>query len=191
MNYGEDLAYWYFRLNGFFPITDFVIHREGDILYPSDSDILAIRLPHAYEDIGGKYDDYDDRLFGQIDKNRIIGLMCEVKTGDYDRSRLFPDNNVRCSFKRLGLIPYDRIDEDVQARLQQPILEIENDRLFCKILISSIPCKDDHFISMELNDIEEFIINRIRRYPQEKHGERIFFNSILFQYLTHRVKNEG
>jgi hypothetical protein len=147
MNYGEDLAYWYFRLNGFFPITDFVMHREGDILFPSDSDILATRLPYAYEDVGGKDDDYDERLFGQIDKNRIIGMMCEVKTGDYDRLRLFPDNNVRYAFKRLGLIPYDCIDEDVLAGLQRPILEIKNDRLFCKILISCIPCKDDRFLT--------------------------------------------
>ena len=27
MNFGESLAYWYFRLNGFIPLTNFVLHR--------------------------------------------------------------------------------------------------------------------------------------------------------------------
>jgi hypothetical protein len=28
MNSSEELAYWYLRLNGFFPLTNFVIHRH-------------------------------------------------------------------------------------------------------------------------------------------------------------------
>ena len=27
-NYGEELAYWYLRLNGFFLIENFVIHNQ-------------------------------------------------------------------------------------------------------------------------------------------------------------------
>lgn len=27
MNYGETLAYWYLRLNGFFLLNNFVVHR--------------------------------------------------------------------------------------------------------------------------------------------------------------------
>lgn len=26
MNYGEDAVYWYLRLNGFFSVTNFVLH---------------------------------------------------------------------------------------------------------------------------------------------------------------------
>ena len=33
MNFAEELVYWYLRLNGFFPITNFVLHRDEG--YPS------------------------------------------------------------------------------------------------------------------------------------------------------------
>ena len=46
MNFGETLAYWYLRLNGFIPMRNFVLHRAG-IQAPqsADTDLLAIRFP--------------------------------------------------------------------------------------------------------------------------------------------------
>jgi hypothetical protein len=54
MNYGETLTYWYLRLNGFIPMRNFVLHRaniEGQAA--ADTDLLAVRFPHVYEEIGG------------------------------------------------------------------------------------------------------------------------------------------
>ena len=28
-NYGEELVYWYFRMNGFIPMADFVLHGDN------------------------------------------------------------------------------------------------------------------------------------------------------------------
>lgn len=44
MNYGEELAYWYLRFNGFFPISNFVVHRSSGIKRTSDVDVLAVLL---------------------------------------------------------------------------------------------------------------------------------------------------
>ena len=45
MNYGETLAYWYLRLNGFFLLRNFVLHplheSEANDRYTADSDLLA------------------------------------------------------------------------------------------------------------------------------------------------------
>ena len=30
MNFAEQLVYWYLRLNGFFPITNFVLHHGAE-----------------------------------------------------------------------------------------------------------------------------------------------------------------
>jgi hypothetical protein len=49
MNYGEELAYWYLRLNGFFPISNFVVHRSLDVPNTSDVDVVAVRPPHVFE----------------------------------------------------------------------------------------------------------------------------------------------
>lgn len=76
-NYGEELAYWYLRLNGFFTINNFVLHhnREGRT---SDADILAVRFPYVYEEVGGRDEDWDDQLVGRFNKDKIVGLICEV-----------------------------------------------------------------------------------------------------------------
>ncbi len=51
-NYGEELAYWYLRLNGFFVLDNFVYHRTKHNR-DGDADLLAIRLPNVKEPIGG------------------------------------------------------------------------------------------------------------------------------------------
>ena len=85
-NYGEELAYWYFRLNGFFPISDYVLHKwenidDEQLKYSSDIDILAIRHPYVYEEIGGQKNDWDKELVDKIDiLNKTVGVICEVKT---------------------------------------------------------------------------------------------------------------
>ncbi len=53
MNFAEQLAYWYLRFNGFFPLTNFVLHH-GTGHRTSDTDLLAMRFPYVSEDIGGE-----------------------------------------------------------------------------------------------------------------------------------------
>src|ERR1700722_20447592 len=69
MNYAETMTYWYLRLNGFFPLTRFVLHdyRE-DRRFSADCDLLGIRPPYVHEDIGGQTDDWDRALF------QVVGL---------------------------------------------------------------------------------------------------------------------
>jgi hypothetical protein len=31
MNHGEELVYWYLRLNGFFPLSNFVVHKSSQV----------------------------------------------------------------------------------------------------------------------------------------------------------------
>jgi len=100
MNYGEELAYWYFRLNGFFPLTNFVLHAGEEVLYTSDCDVLAIRHPHVYEEVGGQPLDWDSVLLERLDFERTIGIVCEVKTGRFNT--VFNSSNVSYAIKRLG-----------------------------------------------------------------------------------------
>jgi len=63
MNYGETLAYWYLRLNGFFPLKNFVMHMPEERTQHSDCDLLAVRFPLVSEDVGGGPDDWDAQRF--------------------------------------------------------------------------------------------------------------------------------
>ena len=43
------LAYWYFRLNGFMTIMNFVVHRDRGPGQETDADVLGVRFPHRAE----------------------------------------------------------------------------------------------------------------------------------------------
>jgi hypothetical protein len=53
----ERVAYWYFRLNGFFQIENFVVHPERRGSQRTDADLLAVRFPHRAERL---FDDPND-----------------------------------------------------------------------------------------------------------------------------------
>jgi hypothetical protein len=76
MNFAEQLADWYLRLNGFIPLTNFVLHDDvtpaeagaadgPDRHLTSDADLIAVRFPHVSERIGGNPHDWDRRHFDQ------------------------------------------------------------------------------------------------------------------------------
>ncbi len=83
MNYSETLAYWYLRLNGFIPLRNFVLHplRGAENKQAADSDLLAVRFPHVYEETGGQPNDWDHRLkdWGFLPEQEVISLIIEVK----------------------------------------------------------------------------------------------------------------
>src|SRR5438128_347494 len=45
----EKVAYWYFRLNGFLQIENFVVHPGRKGSQRTDADLLAVRFPHRAE----------------------------------------------------------------------------------------------------------------------------------------------
>src|SRR6266403_1355615 len=45
----EKVAYWYFRLNGFLQIENFVVHRARRGGQRTDADLLAVRFPYRAE----------------------------------------------------------------------------------------------------------------------------------------------
>jgi hypothetical protein len=190
MNYGEEIAYWYLRMNGFFPITNFVIHRSSEVRNTSDCDILAIRLPHVYEEIGGNPGDWDKELVDGLGFAHIIGLICEVKTGDYKLEEIFRPEYVKYSLGRLGLIPREMISGFAEKFFDTALLETEEGHLICKLLIANIQKDSQVFFNKSLNSAVDFIENRILKYPKEKYSDRMFFGSELLQYTIHRINRE-
>lgn len=183
MNYGEELAYWYLRLNGFFPLIDFVIHKSNQFKYRSDIDIIAIRPPHVFEEVGGKKPDWDERLTDCFDFNQYVGLICEVKTGGFDQARLFCDKNTKAGVQRSGLFPKNKIKlviDDLQKGAGYPS---NSKYTFVKLLISTGHKGKNKYISLSVKEIEKFILDRIEKYANEKYASRMFFPSTMFQLL--------
>jgi len=183
MNYGEELAYWYLRLNGFFPLSNFVVHKSSHVTYTSDCDLVAVRHPNVYEEIGGKDDDWDDVLCSRLDFNRTIGLICEVKTGGYDRTKLFKTANVRYAIGRLGIVPINRIEEISHQLMNSSTIDISDDLQISKLLVGNLDERPADYICVNLRSVRKFLRERVKKYPIEKFRDRMFFGSILFQEL--------
>ncbi len=189
MNYGEEISYWYFRLNGFFPLANFVVHRSEEVRYSTDIDLLAVRFPHVYEPVGGQPSDWDSELINHFDNDAIIGILCEVKTGNYDISSLFKFNAIKYALGRFGFKPALRKYAD----------ELKNSPMFtffhngqkyqiAKILVSNRQNQDEvPYIHLQLTDIEDFILNRIKQYKHQKWQDRMLFPS---NYLARKIDEE-
>jgi len=190
MNYGEEIAYWYLRLNGFFPITDFVIHRSSEVEHTSDCDLLAIRLPHVYEEIGGNPDDWDKELADQLGFDHIVGVICEVKTGAYKLDDIVRPEYVKYSVGRLGFMQRELIAGFSEKLNGNACLETEEGHRICKLLIANDQKDSRAFFFRSLNSTEDFISGRVRKYPNEKYADRMYFGSDLFQHTIHRIHRE-
>lgn len=194
MNYGETLAYWYLRLNGFFPIVDYVLHHDDETIPNSaDCDILAVRLPHVHEYVGGQQDDWDPKMmeWGLDIDTCVFGIIVEVKTGqDNHESRenikkSFSVSRLEYAIQRLGFWP--AIEAGRIARLfeQQPHY-FEAGFGVIKLLTADKKPRFRHehpWHFLNLRDVDDFIQERINRYGQQKYADRLRFPADLMQYM--------
>ena len=187
MNYGEELSYWYLRLNGFFLIRRFVIHKSRTIRYSSDCDLLAVRPPHVHEEVGGNLHDWDPWLLELLDFNRTIGVICEAKTGRYQSGKIFKPEYLKYSIGRLGFVPIEEIDQTAQEMEETAVWNICDQYQICKLLIAEKCVSSDRFACRNLEDIEGFLKGRAQEYHEDKYRDRMFFDSALFQNIIKDV----
>lgn len=211
MNYGERLASWYLRLNGFIPMPDFVLHRlapsdtpDNSAAHNADVDLLAVRFPYVHEEIGGQPDDWDlkhlrDLLLSEgEDRPRPSAVIAEVKTGE---SSPWPDQGrLERSIRRLGLFPAQQARQvaaalmpDRQSRRAPPPtpfrhpLGVLGTLLVCpEAQADNLRRRYTHVVSLEHCD--RFLRNRMTAYSEQKYSGRLFFADELIQYLAWRAR---
>lgn len=185
LNFGEELVYWYLRLNGFFLIDNFVMHMN-ETRRTSDTDLLAIRHPYVYEDIGGQPEDWDTQLFNNFPNGCVIGLICEVKTGlNFDAKNLFSHDNIYKAVGRFGFV--QNFNDYTKQIVNNVITEIPGSNIqIGKILFSrkKVNPRPSDCLHYTLYDVRTFIKNRLNKYSDRKFSDRMFFPSSLLQYLT-------
>lgn len=196
-NYGEELAYWYFRLNGFFLITDFVIHNSA-CCRASDIDILAVRFPFVSEEVGGQCDDWDWEFLAKlgVDKHKneaVLGVICEVSTKQQIGNDVFDVRKLAPAVRRLGFFQHPETVEDVVNQLADRwLVEVPPLYEVAKVLITnelSIRKNYPGYYQLSLEHIDDFLSARINKYLH-KHGDRMQFSSSMWQYMIWRVQRE-
>lgn len=201
MNFGETLTYWYLRLNGFFPITDFVLHR-GDKVLPrsADCDLLAVRFPFVFEEVGGQENDWDLETFRRqgLDLNQgITALIVEVKTGaDSKESReniqlSFNEDRLLYGIQRFGYWQRQEAREIARKLLGVPFYVLpEGNITVAKLLVAiDMPERDiPPCLQIELDDVDYFVGERMNKYIKYKYADRLRFPSDLMQYIIWNEK---
>ncbi|MFZ4809483.1 MAG: hypothetical protein ACOYLQ_19685 [Hyphomicrobiaceae bacterium] len=112
----EKVAYWYFRLNDFLQIENFVVHPERRGGQRTDADLLAVRFPFRAERLFDNPDDImaDDEQGLALSRELIDIVIAEVKTNQpctlngpwtqQDRQ------NVHRVLAAIGCLPHNQID---------------------------------------------------------------------------------
>lgn len=202
MNYGEEIAFWYLRLNGFFPLVDFVVHGakrpvncDLDGLKTGDCDLVAIRPPNVSERIGGLPEDWDTRFLETIGlpiSGHTCGMIAEVKTGDISPQELressFHATRVKAGLDRLGFVPGRLRTSALRGLLHGPSWHHQRFAV-SKVIFTDhtfrdpIPC-----YQIGLRHALYFVRRRMKTYA-EKLPDRMFFQSSLVQLLTTDLVN--
>jgi hypothetical protein len=174
------------RLNGFFLLDNFVIHKSVGIKYSSDADLLALRQPFVFEQVGGQPEDWADCLFDSFNTPVAIAIICQVKGGKIGDKPLFEEPYLSYSIRRFGITK--NIAPIIDQLKESPIATITNELgqewQIAKLLITkNEPPDDPNYLFIKLDAAYKFISERIEKYPKEKYRDRNFFSSIVFQVL--------
>ena len=111
----EHLAYWYFRLNGFLTIENFVVHQERGGGQRTDADILAVRFRNRKELLEQPM--VDDTRVCQCDTFCNV-IIAEVKTrecalnGPWTRKE---DKNINRVLKAIGCFAPNETDRVAES----------------------------------------------------------------------------
>jgi len=185
-NYAEEIAYLYFRLNGFFLLDNYVTHAgENENRMHTDSDILGIKTNLVKESVGlvGP-NDIDKSLDKIIGGYSYIGLLCEVK-GGVSNDWIINDNRILPCVKRMGLLEEGEVDTCV-SQLKKSAAYISKDEktIIVKVVATNNSNEETNkkWYLISLNEMSEFIQGRAKKYLEKQRGWN-FYASNLFQYI--------
>jgi hypothetical protein len=180
-NYAEEYVYWFLRLNGFFPLKNFVLHKNSQLEHTSDCDLLAVRPPFVYERIGGEPDDWYPLIREYSHPNVTLGVICEVKSGRYAQDELFKKDHIEYALGRLGLTV--ELEKSAATLRDRASIDLESNCRVLKLLVAQKCPKRQDMICLTLDEIYGFLKQRIEKYPKEKYRDRTFFHSDVFQTI--------
>lgn len=175
----EKVAYWYFRLNGFLQIENFVVHPARRGGQRTDADLLAVRFPHRAERLFDDPNDImaDDERRLALSPGRINVVIVEVKAnqpctlnGPWTKQ---DHQNVHRVLAAIGCLPPDQIElaaSDIYragvhfSELGLCVRLVAVGRERSQELLTAYPS----VVQLTWMEILTFIWDRLCRYRQQK-----------------------
>lgn len=175
----ERVAYWYFRLNGFLQIENFVVHPPGRGGQRTDADLLAVRFPFRAERLFDNPNDImlDDGQRLALSHDRIDVVIAEVKTnqpcslnGPWTRQ---DRQNVHRVLAAIGCLPPGHI-EQAAADIYRAGIHFSESGLRVRLVAvgreRSKELSDAYANVAQLTwpEMLTFVWDRLRRYQRQK-----------------------
>ncbi|MBI3681040.1 MAG: hypothetical protein HY235_11670 [Acidobacteria bacterium] len=132
MNRAEELAQWYFRLNGFLTLPNFILHPDRPGSQRTDADIIGIRFPHRRE---LSSDAIDDQPFAQQQWPYLV--LAEVKSSYVALNKAWTDGsrqNIQAILRAVGIFEVQRLD-DVAGALYSCGVWNPGDGVVCSLFL--------------------------------------------------------
>ena len=168
----EDLAYWYFRLNGFLTIKNFVVHPDTGSEQRTDVDIIACRFPYRAELITKPMID-DGRLV--IPDQRILIYLAEATHKPCKINGPWTNKikgNMQLVLRALGAFPHEEIECIAQCLYANGYFK--NDKYLISLL--SLGSRENSDLKKSYPEVPQiiwshvlaFIYQRFHEYPEQK-----------------------
>jgi hypothetical protein len=174
----EKMAYWYFRLNGFFLIENFIVHPEGRGGQRTDADLLAVRFPFRAERL---FDDPNDIMADDVQRLELRGdlidvVIAEVKSGACALNGPWTEQrqqNVHRVLAAIGCLPHDRIEPAAAAIYRSGIYRAGPSLRIRLVAVGRNRSEEIAIAYPEVTqliwaDMLAFIWDRFQRYRQQK-----------------------
>jgi len=189
----DEVAYWFYRINGCLNIVNFLIHHEQRGREGTDVDVLAVRFPFRQELAMSGNPMEDHACFNSEGKIDII--ISEVKRGLCALNGPWTDperqNMLRVLFA-LGAFQSQMIDEISMHLYNEKYYE---DEMFRIRLFAVGERKNEGLstavVQLSWNEILEFIYYRFKKYRSKKsqHQQWNHTGRMLFR-LAQRLRVE-
>jgi len=185
-NQAELLAYWYFRLNGYLTIKDFVVHPDIGIGQRTDIDVLGVRFPHRRELFENTMVD-DEKI---IHPTKIQIVFAEVKAGICTINNSWTEKarrNIERFLKAVGIVIPERVEDVAEIIYRDG--KYEDDTVVIEIVVLGLSLSNlitAHFPRIKQiiwTDILSFIYYRFRQFNRQKrdHDQWDIFGIELYQ----------
>ncbi len=189
----ERVAFWYFRLNGYLQMENFIVHpSKGRGSQRTDADLIGVRFPYRNERL---IDDPDDVMQDDTDALGLTSdwtdiVIVEVKTNDPCTLNGPWTNkdaeNVHRVLAAIGCFDPDRLDEVATCMYGQGLFEDEGLKLRVRLVAigASInsELKRDHpgVVQLTWPMVMGFIGDRLYRYRSAKKHTPQWESTITF-----------
>jgi hypothetical protein len=183
------IAYWYFRLNGFLSVENFVLHPEGRRQsQKTDADFCGVRFQYRSE-----LNMEDDAPFKYGRKSELF-VIAEITRGPSKLNGPWTDpnkGNIQYVLRAIGAFPPDEINpiaESLYRHCTYPEPTANRERTFQLIAVGKTASQDlrqkfPNLLQIELAGMLRFIHQRFAKYREQKanHSQWDQFGDILWK----------